>query len=123
MAMAIFVGHCCHVCDRFDVSGRYAAAVGAYDAPEEGGVFVVLDDAAPLVWCQGFVDRERLFARRGGHWSHPRAQSLHSPCERGMQYGFSCLQVGQVRRAWSALAIAASCAEVACRLGLLVASR
>ena len=123
MASVISSATAGHVCDRFDVSGRHAAAVRADDAPEEGGVFVVLDDPAPLVWCQGFVDRESPFARQGGHWSQPRAQSLHSPCERGMQYGFSCPQVGQVRRAWSALAMAASCAGVACRLGLLVASR
>ena len=42
-----------HVRDRLDVAGRDAAAVGAYDAAEEGGVLVVLDDAPSPVWCQG----------------------------------------------------------------------
>ena len=37
-----------------------------------------------------------------------------------MQYGFSWPHVGQVRRAWSALPIATSCAALACRFGFAV---
>ena len=96
---ADLVGDGGHVRHCFDVACCDAAAVGAYDAPEEGGVLVVLDDPSPLVWCQEVVDGRRLFCEAGCHRSHLAAQSLHSPFERGMQLGFSVPHVGQVRRA------------------------
>jgi len=40
-----------------------------------------------------------------------------------MQYGFSVPHVGQMRRAFRALAIAANCAVVAWRFGLAWSSR
>src|SRR5690348_11679849 len=97
-----------HVGDGIDITGRDAAAVGAYDASDEGGVLVVLDDDPSPFRCQGTVDTERAVTGRASHWSHLAAQSLHSPCESGMQYGFSWPHVGQIRRARSALAMATS---------------
>ena len=50
---ADLVGECGHVGDGLDVAGGDAAAVGAQDAAEEGGVLVVLDDAPSPVERQG----------------------------------------------------------------------
>ena len=54
-----------HGGDGFDVAGGDAAAVGAYDAAEERGVLVVLDDPRSPFWCQGLVDAGRALSRAG----------------------------------------------------------
>src|SRR5215469_15007829 len=97
-----------HVGDDIDIAGRNTAAVGPYDAPDEGGVLIVLHDDPSPFRCQGTVDTERAISGRASHWPHLAAQSLHSPCESGMQYGLSWPQVEQVRRARRALAMATS---------------
>ena len=74
-----------HVGDGIDITGCHAAAVSAYDAPDEGGVLIVLNDDPSPFRCQGTVDTERAVTRRASHWSHLAAQSLHSPRESGMQ--------------------------------------
>src|SRR5215831_9995344 len=93
-----------HVGDGIDITGRNTAAVSPYDAPDEGGVLIVLHDDPSPFRCQGTVDTERAVTGRASHWSHLAAQSLHSPRESGMQYGFSWQHVGQMRRARRALA-------------------
>src|SRR5690349_13669956 len=93
-----------HVGDGIDITGCHAAAISAYDTPDESGVLIVLHDDPSPFRCQGMVDTERAVTGEVSHWSHLAAQSLHSPRESGMQYGFSRQHVGQMRRARRALA-------------------
>ena len=56
VASSRWSARCGHGGDGLDVAGGDAAAVGAYDAAEERGVLVVLDDPVAPFWCQRLLD-------------------------------------------------------------------
>ena len=58
------VGEADHGGDGLDVAGGDAAAVGAYDAAQERGVLVVLDDPVAPFWCQRLLDAGGCSAER-----------------------------------------------------------
>ena len=60
------VGEGGHGGDGLDVAGGDAAAVGAYDAAEERGVLVVLDDPVAPFWCQRLLDGATGQVQAGG---------------------------------------------------------
>ena len=62
---ADLVGDGGHVGDCFDVACCDAAAVGAYDAPEEGGVLVVLDDRRRRFGVKKWLTVDGRSPRRG----------------------------------------------------------
>ena len=69
------VGEGGHGGDGLDVAGGDAAAVGAYDAAQERGVLVVLDDPVGPFWCQRLLDAGRAVGGAGGvsHGCRPRS--------------------------------------------------
>ena len=68
-----------------DGVGKVMREAKVFDAAEEGGVLVVLDDPRSAFWCQWRVDGARACGRGECHRVPPSAQSLHWPVERGRQ--------------------------------------
>ena len=49
-----------HVGQGVNITRRNPSSVGAYDAPDEGGVLVILDPPPSSVWCQPSLTLDRL---------------------------------------------------------------
>ena len=106
-----------HVGDGVDVAGRDAAAVGADDAAEEGGVLVVLHDPRAPLGCQGFLTLD-------GRWRWRVVMVVTGPRSRcigrwraGCSRAFRCRRRGRCGGRAARRPIAVSWAGVACRLG------